>query len=96
VSCVSGKPYFVYVLWSASGRLFYIGATEDPQKRLEQHNQAWSGWTARHKPWTLVYTAKCPNYRSARKLELELKAQKSGRGFFERTGLDSRQFGRGS
>jgi predicted GIY-YIG superfamily endonuclease len=95
MSCVSGKPYFVYVLWSEGGRHFYIGVSGDPQARLEQHNQAWRGWTARHKPWALVYSVRCKDYRAARKLELELKAQKTGRGFFERTGLDPEQFGRG-
>ena len=29
MSRVSGKAYFVYVLWSASGRKFYIGIRED-------------------------------------------------------------------
>ncbi len=56
MSRVSDKRYFVYVLWSTPGRRFYIGISEDPQKRLEQHNSGEHGWTARHRPWEVVYT----------------------------------------
>ena len=52
----SGKPYSVYVLWSQSGRCFYIGISEDPEHRRQQHNAAENrGWPARHRPWELVY-----------------------------------------
>jgi len=90
------QPYFVYVLWSERGRRFYVGLSEDPEKRLNQHNTAWSGWTARHQPWRLVNFKKCGNYREARKYEIELKAQKLGRGFFSRTGLRPEEYSRGS
>jgi hypothetical protein len=73
-----------------------LGVSEDPQKRLEQHNQALKGWTARHKPWTLVHTEASESYTAAQKRELQLKAHKGGRGFFLTTGLPPEQFGRGS
>jgi putative endonuclease len=92
MSRVTGKPYFVYVLWSDQGRRFYIGISEDPQNRLLQHNQALTGWSARFRPWRLVLTEHFDNYRDARKREIELKSQKSGRGFFLRTGLDPARF----
>jgi putative endonuclease len=90
------KPYFVYVLWSAGASRFYIGLSEDPVKRLQQHNQARTGWTARYRPWILVHTERYDDHQAARKRELELKAQRGGRGFFLRTGLNPNQFGRGS
>ena len=92
MSRVSEKRYFVYVLWSQNARRFYIGISEDPQKRLEQHNQARRGWSARHVPWALVHTERYNDYTTARRRELELKAQKSGWGFFKRTGLDPERF----
>jgi len=92
MSRVSDKPYFLYVLWSDMGRRFYIGISEDPSKRLLQHNEGLRGWTARYRPWALVHSEKYPNYGAARKREIELKKQKTGRGFFERTGLDSSTF----
>jgi hypothetical protein len=46
MSRVSGKPYFLYVLWSCSGRCFYIGISEDPLTREEQHNLGtFKGWS---------------------------------------------------
>ena len=92
MSRVSGKPYFVYVMWSGIGRCFDVGISEDPKKRLDQHNQIPRGWTARFRPWTLIHTERYENYQSARRREIELKRQKSGRGFFSRTGLNPEQF----
>ena len=92
MSRVSGKPYFLYILWSQTGQRFYIGVSENPEKRLEQHNQGLRGWTARYRPWTLVYKESYENYGLARKRELELKRQKGGQGFFRLTGLKPEQF----
>jgi len=94
VSRVSGKPFFVYVLWSVSGRRFYIGVSEDPEHRIIQHNSQSVGWTARHRPWRLVLVERHPDYRTARQREMFLKAQKGGRGFFQATGLDPGDFPR--
>lgn len=97
MSRVSDKPYFVYVLWSASGRRFYIGITEALADRLEQHNSGHcAAWTKRYRPWTLVFSEAHPNYNGARNRELELKAQKGGNGFFVKTGLDPSPFRRRS
>jgi putative endonuclease len=92
MSRVSGKPYFVYVLWSVRGKRFYIGISESPSQRLEQHNQGISRWTARHRPWQLVYEERCDHYGAARRRERQLKAQKSGSGFFNLTRLDPASF----
>ena len=97
MSRVSGKAYFVYVLWSDTGGRFYIGISEDPQKRLEQHNSGeFRGWTSRHRPWELVYAEGHSDFGSARRRENELKAHKGGVGFFASTGLDPLRFRRGS
>lgn len=56
------------------------GAIRPPvARRLLQHNQTSAvGWTARHRPWTLVYTEKFDNYRAALKRGVELKARRPG------------------
>ena len=96
-SRVSNKPYFVYVLWSASGTRFYVGVSENPEGRLQQHNSGeLRGWTKRYRPWEIVHKESFPTYGEARRRELLLKAQKAGAGFFAKTGLDPRRFGRGS
>jgi putative endonuclease len=94
MSRVSGKPYFVYVLWSSSAKSFYIGISEDPDKRLLQHNEGLSRWTARHRPWIVVHVERFPGYRAARQRENQLKRQKSGQNFYRLTDLDPRQFPR--
>ena len=97
MSRVDGKPYFVYVLWSASSCRFYIGVSDDPERRLAQHNQEEaSGWTKRYQPWILVHVERCESFGEARRRELDLKAQKGWSGFFLKTGLDPVQFKRGS
>jgi putative endonuclease len=95
MSRVSERAYFVYVLWSDSGRRFYIGISDDPLTRLQQHNDgSHRGWTNRYRPWTLVHTESYPTYVVARKRELELKAQKGGIGFYVKTGLNPKKFSR--
>jgi len=65
--------------------------------RHEQHNaEDNTGWTARFRPWLLVYTEAHPDYTSARRRENDLKAQKGGKGLFAKTGLDPGRFGRGA
>jgi len=97
MSRVSDKPYFVYILWSDVGCRFYIGISEDPLHRLEQHNSTdGAAWTKRHLPWILVKTEEYTTYAAARRRELELKAQKGGTGFFAKLGLDPARYGRGS
>ena len=88
MSRVSGKPYFTYVLWSASAGKFYIGISEDPAARLVQHNTGVSKWTARHMPWEIVYMERHESYAEARTRELLLKKQKGGVGFYNLSGLD--------
>ncbi len=97
MSRVSGKPYFVYVLWSEAAGRFYTGISENPAKRLEQHNSGrLKGWTTRFRPWQLIQSEEFPDYAAARRRENQLKAQKGGRGFFSKTGIDSARFGPGS
>ncbi len=92
MSRVSGKPYFLYVLWSESVCKFYIGITEDPDARLIQHNSGVSKWTAKYRPWRLVHLEKFPTYAGAREREILLKKQKGGNGFYKLTGLDPSHF----
>jgi len=93
MSRVAAKPYFVYILWSETGGRFYIGISDDPSRRLAQHNLGlFSAWTTRYRPWTLVHQEQYESYRTARRREIELKQQKGGRGFYELTGLDPERF----
>ncbi len=47
--------FYVYILKSQSLRVFYKGITEDPEKRLWEHNNELSRYTKDKGPWEMVY-----------------------------------------
>ena len=73
------KEYTVYILINDSGRR-YIGLSEDPTVRLDQHNNGDSKWTAKHRPWSLEWESAAMSLSKARKLENKMKRQKGGEG----------------
>ena len=81
--------YQVYVLRNPADR-FYIGLSENVAIRLKQHNSGVSQWTRSRGPWTLAWTSEAMSFSDARKLEIWLKRQKGGGGFFRHTGLARR------
>jgi putative endonuclease len=54
------KPYFfvytVYVLFSPEFQKHYTGFTSDLEARMLSHNSLGRGWTARFRPWELIFT----------------------------------------
>jgi len=66
--------YFVYIL-ECSDKTFYIGSTNDLEKRLHEHNSAKAGahYTKIRRPVVLKYSELHPSLSSARKREAELK-----------------------
>ena len=78
--------YHVYVLQNLAGR-YYIGLSENVTARLVQHNAGESQWTAKYRPWVLLWQSRPLRLAAARKLENLLKRQKGGHGFYQLTGL---------
>jgi putative endonuclease len=83
---MSSKVYRVYVLQNANGR-WYVGVSENISLRVNQHNAGESKWTAKYRPWALVWTSLELSLAEARSLENLLKRQKGGDGFYKITGL---------
>jgi putative endonuclease len=77
----------VYVLQNPCGS-FYIGFTENVEVRVEQHNAGMSRSTRSKGPWKLVLQSDLLDIHSARGLERELKRQKGGNGFYQKTGIE--------
>src|SRR5437867_11018749 len=77
--------YRVYVLQNAQSR-FYIGISDDADRRIGQHNRGESRWTKAGTPWTCVWKSKNLSLSDARKLEILLKRQKGGAGFYRLIG----------
>jgi len=78
--------YSVYVIQNHTAR-FYIGLSDDVNRRVSQHNDGLSQWTRNKGPWHLVWQSAPMSLTEARKLENLLKKQKGGAGFFKLTGL---------
>jgi putative endonuclease len=49
------KFYFVYVLLSQGDQKFYIGITQDVERRLQQHNEGKNSSTSSRRPFLLIY-----------------------------------------
>ena len=69
--------YYVYVLKSNLYGSFYVGISQNPHKRLKEHNAGMSKYTKGRRPYKLVYIEVCPNRQFARERE---KYYKSGSG----------------
>jgi putative endonuclease len=66
--------YYLYILQSQKDNGFYIGISENVEKRLKDHNYGKTKSIAHRKPFILIYTKKLENRLEARKKEKELKS----------------------
>jgi putative endonuclease len=73
------KAFQVYLLENDTQKR-YVGLSEDPKTRLDQHNAGHSKWTAKYRPWRMIWTSRSMNLSDARRLENKLKRQKGGDG----------------
>ena len=78
--------YRVYVIQNREGK-FYIGLSDDVDRRITQHNAGVSKWTRAKGPWTLTWQSDDLSLSEARRLENRLKRQKGGRGLFHLIGV---------
>ena len=67
---------FVVYMLECADQTFYIGSTNDIDKRLHQHNHLKSGakYTKQRRPVKLVYFEKCRTLSRALKREYEMKS----------------------
>ena len=78
--------YRIYVIQNREGK-FYIGLSDDVGRRIDQHNRGEFGWTRAKGPWTLIWESGEMSLSNARKVEVLLKRQKGGDGFYRMVGL---------
>jgi len=69
----------VYILRSGTTGRFYIGSTNDVQRRVEEHLRGHSLATRGRGPWELVYQETFELLADARRREIEMKRWKSAK-----------------
>ncbi len=67
------ENYTVYILQSIEFDKFYIGQTNDFEKRIHRHNSGYVSSTKPFIPWKLVYHIHKPNRSEVIILERKLK-----------------------
>lgn len=73
--------YYIYLIYSPSSDKYYVGSTDDPLRRLEQHNNSpFNTFTSKHRPWEWVALFECSESRGgAVRIEKFIKRQKNKR-----------------
>jgi putative endonuclease len=70
--------YTVYILYSPTIDRYYIGHTDNIERRLHEHNTGQTRFTSiRGKPWNLLYSELYETRSLAMSREKEIKAKKS-------------------
>ncbi|MFH0889319.1 MAG: GIY-YIG nuclease family protein [Planctomycetota bacterium] len=68
---------YVYILKSSRNETYYIGSTQNIEKRLEKHNTGLVKSTCNIRPLILVFYQKYNTIPQARQIEYKLKRLKS-------------------
>jgi putative endonuclease len=69
--------FTLYILYSKSIDSYYVGYTNDIDRRLSEHNRKKGKFTDRGIPWILVYTENFENKEQAMEKERQIKRKKS-------------------
>jgi len=57
--------YFVYILKSQSYSKYYVGMSDNPQRRLSEHNQGKVTATKHYRPYQIVLIEEFPDRQKA-------------------------------
>lgn len=69
--------FYMYILVSAQTNRYYVGCTNDVNKRLEKHNNGYVHSTKAYIPWKLIYFEKYKTLKETRAREKQIKNWKS-------------------
>ncbi|MBA3970542.1 MAG: GIY-YIG nuclease family protein [Bacteroidetes bacterium] len=72
--------FYIYVLYSPSSDIHYVGYSEDPYRRLIEHNTKEEGtFSSKHKPWLLSAVFEAGSKQEAIIAERFIKKQRSAK-----------------
>ncbi|MCC6370692.1 MAG: GIY-YIG nuclease family protein [Bacteroidia bacterium] len=69
--------YHLYIIYSVKLNRYYIGHTENLEKRLFEHNNGISTYTSKASDWELKYKEAFVTREESHKREREIKKKKS-------------------
>jgi len=78
--------WFIYILQSYKSSKYYIGSTNNLERRLREHNQGKNKSTKNKGPWKIIYREQCSSELFARNRELKIKSYKGGNAFHKLLG----------
>jgi len=73
-SLIMGKEYFVYIITNRYNTVLYTGVTGDLERRVWEHKQGLSSFTARYRVNKLVYYEQYESIHLAIAREKQIKA----------------------
>ena len=65
--------YWVYILFSENLNKYYVGSTNDLEKRLSVHNKGGKKYTTKGISWVLIKYYSCDFRKEAMQLERKIK-----------------------
>ncbi|MFH0803731.1 MAG: GIY-YIG nuclease family protein [Candidatus Tagabacteria bacterium] len=68
------EGYFVYAIKSNKDSRIYVGISENPERRLGEHNSGDAKSTKFYRPWIIIYKKFIGTRIKARKEEKKLKS----------------------
>lgn len=69
--------FYIYILISESSNKYYVGCTDNMNRRFMEHNNGLSKYTKHDRPWRRVYQETYGTLSQARKREKQIKSWKS-------------------
>ena len=70
--------YYIYIIYSKASDKFYIGYSDNPQRRVIEHNlKPFNTYTSKHRPWAIKAIFQCLIETKAIRIEKFIKKQKS-------------------
>jgi len=64
---------FVYILKSLKNNSYYLGSTNNIERRLSEHNLGKSKFTKNNRPYLLVFYQEFNSLKTAKQVEYKLK-----------------------
>lgn len=68
--------WYTYILKSGKGRWYYVGSTNDVERRLDEHNNGKVRSTKFYQPFTIVFKKEFVREAEAREYERRIKKQR--------------------